>query len=1058
MWLGDIPPELQGLTIPEEKLISLYRHNSCVIKLHSPFHSATTAQAALKGNCITFLQSLPNIVNSLPLKLDDLCDTLKVIFVGAHPPERVHLKKAIMESIIKIKFNGKVKRFPYPATTIKEFIEVLRVEFNVKANTTLNLCDDGEELSTSSKLAELGIKDSSELILISSAENKSFTMKLQTLLGQVFEFRFNNDATLKDLYEAIYLKIEFTTTFLLLFNHRMHIFQSIKFLAEPIIHFLNLTTINEESIPHFYIFECDRTFETRKYEYTKNFRQIFLQSDLWQPRSGKQPDLAMSIYLNSMYALVRVFLANKDVDSDSVHNVYMPQFLIVLRRFLFPPACLAFKHAMEGALFNFEKQLLSEAFFHLFRNLLPKHISDCDLFSYTPYVFCWIFRNGDYSSTENACYESVELSRLNRPTNADAAKEGGPDKYFVQPVRLLNDKIVNGACNRFVLIEYEEVQTQYQLTEDDYQRQTDLVGLLMFLKIFEMPSNNNEPSQQRDLFEQYSSDYTLWVPNANVDLLSIGNVSEQKQNLRFFSDHDLHEIKQQLSTNDLFSIFTFADPLTLCKYNHAQFVLLKSGNTVYIKTAAKALEDSFGCLDPFDQNENFFKNDAASKEVLSQWPYLVIRENAADIRKIEQVTCIFFDISGSMNVMVSSGDSKHSLLELSTMAFGAWRDRLVSYRLPHSLGLIYFGADDELILGSSSDFSFRHRLLESLPNIPDKRVIVQCNITRDFTYFETALANQHDCGSDTPLYDAIDVAIQNIRSFRDKSKTRLSPTYRELILCLTDVADTCSKASQTVVLEKLLADNIVFDAISFDAVINNVLVEFCEKTKGYYYTDIQHDKEYMLNLFELEASISVQDREENIYGKIKYPQRRQSKFLDKPAIASKQARVSDGRATSVSLRRIMLEINNLNKLQLKNFDFFISKENIFFWKIIMHGETGTPYSDGRWLLFIEFPQIYPEQPPDIRFITKIYHCNVNDDGKICHDILGTAWAHKTSMYNVFMEILRLLREPNPDDALSSVKGAQCKESRDNYNNTIIEWKNLYANASEEELKIQYLLE
>ncbi|CAF4778660.1 unnamed protein product [Rotaria sp. Silwood1] len=95
MWLGDIPPALQGLTIPEEKLISLYRHNSCVIKLHSPFHSTTTAQAALKGNCITFLQSLPNIVNCLPLKLDDLCDTLKVIFVGAHPPERVHLKKIL---------------------------------------------------------------------------------------------------------------------------------------------------------------------------------------------------------------------------------------------------------------------------------------------------------------------------------------------------------------------------------------------------------------------------------------------------------------------------------------------------------------------------------------------------------------------------------------------------------------------------------------------------------------------------------------------------------------------------------------------------------------------------------------------------------------------------------------------------------------------------------------------------------------------------------------------------------------------------------------------------
>ncbi|CAF3989722.1 unnamed protein product [Rotaria sp. Silwood1] len=70
MWLGDIPAELQELTIPEEKLISLYRHNSCIIKLLSPFYSTTTAQTALKGNCITFLQNVPNIVNCLPLTLE----------------------------------------------------------------------------------------------------------------------------------------------------------------------------------------------------------------------------------------------------------------------------------------------------------------------------------------------------------------------------------------------------------------------------------------------------------------------------------------------------------------------------------------------------------------------------------------------------------------------------------------------------------------------------------------------------------------------------------------------------------------------------------------------------------------------------------------------------------------------------------------------------------------------------------------------------------------------------------------------------------------------------
>lgn len=94
-WLGDIPAELNDLTIPEEKLISLYRHNSCIVKLYSPFRAVTTAQRALRGNCITFLQNIPNVASSLPLKPEDLSETLKVIFVGAYPPKRIELRKVL---------------------------------------------------------------------------------------------------------------------------------------------------------------------------------------------------------------------------------------------------------------------------------------------------------------------------------------------------------------------------------------------------------------------------------------------------------------------------------------------------------------------------------------------------------------------------------------------------------------------------------------------------------------------------------------------------------------------------------------------------------------------------------------------------------------------------------------------------------------------------------------------------------------------------------------------------------------------------------------------------
>ncbi|CAF4583349.1 unnamed protein product, partial [Rotaria magnacalcarata] len=93
MWIDDMPLVLQQLTIAEEKLISLYRHNSCVIKLHSPFHHHSTAQTALKGNVITFMHNMSNIVKSLPLDAKDLCDTLKIVFVGADIPNRVELRK-----------------------------------------------------------------------------------------------------------------------------------------------------------------------------------------------------------------------------------------------------------------------------------------------------------------------------------------------------------------------------------------------------------------------------------------------------------------------------------------------------------------------------------------------------------------------------------------------------------------------------------------------------------------------------------------------------------------------------------------------------------------------------------------------------------------------------------------------------------------------------------------------------------------------------------------------------------------------------------------------------
>ncbi|XP_041278609.1 ubiquitin-conjugating enzyme E2 T isoform X2 [Onychostruthus taczanowskii] len=85
------------------------------------------------------------------------------------------------------------------------------------------------------------------------------------------------------------------------------------------------------------------------------------------------------------------------------------------------------------------------------------------------------------------------------------------------------------------------------------------------------------------------------------------------------------------------------------------------------------------------------------------------------------------------------------------------------------------------------------------------------------------------------------------------------------------------------------------------------------------------------------------------------------------------------------------------------------------------GGVDTPYEKGIFNLEIIVPERYPFEPPKIRFLTPIYHPNIDSAGRICLDVLKLppkgAWRPSLNISTLLTSIQLLMAEPNPDDPL-----------------------------------------
>ncbi|KAM5360545.1 hypothetical protein ACJZ2D_013674 [Fusarium nematophilum] len=118
--------------------------------------------------------------------------------------------------------------------------------------------------------------------------------------------------------------------------------------------------------------------------------------------------------------------------------------------------------------------------------------------------------------------------------------------------------------------------------------------------------------------------------------------------------------------------------------------------------------------------------------------------------------------------------------------------------------------------------------------------------------------------------------------------------------------------------------------------------------------------------------------------------------------------------------------------------FELNIDNLLSRNAVIIGPADTPFEDGTFRLVMQFEEQYPNKPPQVKFISQMFHPNVYATGELCLDILQNRWSPTYDVAAVLTSIQSLLNDPNTGSPANVEASNLYKDNRKEYTKRVRE--------------------